>query len=224
VTHQCQYCQRSFVREKSLAVHVCEAKRRRLSQNEPGVRLGFQAYLKFYEITQGPARNKTFDDFADSAYYRAFVKFGQYCVDIRAVNPARFTEWVVRQNKKLDYWCSDSLYTEYLQQHLRTEAVSDALARAIEFSIAWSSTAQSPSHDCLRFGNTNALVYAITAGRISAWVIYNCDSGQQFLSNLTADQVAMVWPYVDADFWQRKFRDYPEDQQWARTVLAQAGW
>lgn len=224
MTYRCQYCKKDFQRESTLAVHVCEPRRRRQEQTERGVQLGFQAYLRFYEITQGSARLKTFDDFADSPYYRAFVKFGRHCVALRAINPARFTEWVVRQNKKLDHWCSDALYTEYLIDYLRTEATQDALARAIEFGIDWSEKSGHPPHDCLRYGNTNAMVYAVTTGRISPWVIYNCESGQKFLSQLDAQQVTMVWPYIDSDFWQKKFQDYPADQQWAQHMLAQAGW
>jgi len=224
VTYQCQYCKKDFQRESSLAVHLCEAKRRRQEQNERGVQLGLQAYLRFYETTQGSAKLKTFDDFAESPYYRAFVKFGRYCVNTRAINPARFIDWVLKQNKKIDHWCRDSIYTEYLIDYLRVEAVGDALARAIEFSIEWGEQKESPPHDCLRYGNTNAMCAAVAAGRISSWVIFNCDSGQKFLSELNAEQVAMIWPYIDADTWQRKFKDYPADQEWAREMLTKAGW
>jgi len=224
VTYQCQYCKKDFQRESSLAVHLCEAKRRRQEQNERGVQLGLQAYLRFYETTQGSAKLKTFDDFAESPYYRAFVKFGRYCVNIRAINPARFIDWVLKQNKKIDHWCRDSIYTEYLLDYLKVEAVSDALARAIEFSIEWGEQKQSPPHDCLRYGNSNAMCAAVAAGRISPWVIFNCDSGQKFLSELNSEQVAMIWPYIDADIWQRKFKDYPADQEWAREMLTKAGW
>jgi len=224
VTYQCQYCKKDFQRESSLAVHLCEAKRRRQEQNERGVQLGLQAYLRFYETTQGSAKLKTFDDFAESPYYRAFVKFGRYCVNIRAINPARFIDWVLKQNKKIDHGCRDSIYTEYLIDYLRVEAVGDALARAIEFSIEWGEQKESPPHDCLRYGNTNAMCAAVAAGRVSPWVIFNCDSGQKFLSELNAEQVAMIWPYIDADIWQRKFKDYPADQEWAREMLTKAGW
>ena len=224
MTYQCQYCKKDFQRESSLAVHLCEAKRRRQEQNERGVQLGLQAYLRFYETTQGSAKLKTFDDFVESPYYRAFVKFGRYCVNIRAINPARFIDWVLKQNKKIDHWCRDSIYTEYLIDYLRVEAVGDALARAIEFSIEWGEQKESPPHDCLRYGNTNAMCAAVAAGRVSPWVIFNCDSGQKFLSELNAEQVAMIWPYIDADTWQRKFKDYPADQEWAREMLTKAGW
>lgn len=222
--YTCQFCKKDFVKETSLTVHSCEPRRRRQERAERGVELGFQAYIKFYEMTQGSAKLKTYDDFCESPYYKAFVKFGRYCVAIRAINPARFMEWVLKQNKKIDHWCRDAVYTEYLTFYLRVENVNDALARAMEFGIDWSEKTGNPPHDCLRYGGANALVYAVTAGRISPWIIFNSESGQQFLSSLNAEQIAMVYPYIDADHWQKRFQDYPADQEYAKEILTQAGW
>ena len=99
--YTCQYCKKDFQRETSLSVHLCEQKQRYQSKDELGVRLGLQAYLRFYEMTQGSAKLKTFDDFATSPYYRAFVKFGRHCIAINAVNTSRFVDWVVEKNKKI---------------------------------------------------------------------------------------------------------------------------
>lgn len=222
--HRCRWCDKVFQRESSLAVHVCEPKRRHQERDETGVQLGLQAYLRFYEITQGSARLKTFDDFAASPYYRAFVKFGRHCQNIRAINTARFMEWVVRQNKKIDHWCRDAVYTEYLEEYLRSENVADALARGMEHAIDWSATNNYPAHDYLRFGNDNAICYAVTTGRISAWILYNCDSGIEFLGRINQEQVNMIWPTIDSDVWQRKFRDYAADAEYARNILREAGW
>ena len=222
--HVCQYCQKSFRRETSLAVHLCEPKRRYQEREEVGVQLGLQSYLRFYETTQGSARLKTFDDFVTSPYYRAFVKFGRYCVAIRAINVPRLIEWLLRHNKKIDHWCRDTVYAEYLQDHLRQEAAIDALARAMEQAITWSEETGNPDRDYLRFGNSNAVCYAITTGRISAWVLYNSDSGTEFLGNLNQEQIIMIWPYIDADFWQRRFRDYRADAEYVREMLTKAGW
>ena len=221
---KCKFCEREFVRENSLSVHICEQKKRHQSRDEPGIRLGFQSYLKFYESTQGPAKVKSYEDFATSPYYKAFAKFGQYCVSIRAINAVRFTEWLLKNNKKLDYWCSDKLYTEYLTEYLRIEAVSDALTRAIEYSITWSEDTSCQANHILRYGNVNKICHAITTGKISPWVLYNCDSGQNFLSNLQGDQVGMIYTYIDAEFWHRKFKDYPTDTAYAREILQKAGW
>jgi hypothetical protein len=203
---------------------MCEPKRRFQGQNEAGVRMGFNAYLRFYEITQGSAKLKTFEDFATSPYYRAFVKFGRYCVDTRAVNPSRFTEWLLKNNKKIDHWARDTVYTEYLVGYLPVENVNDALARAMEYGIAWAEQTGNPAEDCLRYGNTNATVYAVTAGRISGWIVYNCESGQKFLSELDATQIAMIWPYIDSEVWMKKFSDYVADQEYVKEMLNKAGW
>lgn len=224
MTHVCEYCKKEFVRETSIQAHMCEPKRRRQQRDEPGPRLGFQAYIRFYESMAGSARNKTHDTFCESSYYRAFVKFGHYCVNTRVINPDRFMAWLLKNNRKIDHWCSDKVYTEYLVDHLKVEAVDDALTRAIEFGIDWAEKNASPAHDCMRYGNANVLCYAVTAGRISPWVIYNSESGQKFLSELDATQVAMIWPYIDSDAWQKRFQDRPQDQVYAKNILKQAGW
>lgn len=224
MTFKCEYCLKEFVKETSLAAHLCEPKRRALQKDEPGVRLGFQAYVKFYAGVSGSAQPKTYAEFAKSAYYKAFVKFGRYCVDIRAVNPAQFMAWLLKTQKKIDYWCSDKIYTEYLMEYLRQEAVDDALTRAIEYSMDWEEKTQHPARDCLRFGNINATCYAVTSGRISPWVIYNSESGQKFLSSLSPEQVIMIWPYIDSDIWQKRFREHAEDQAYAQQILTRAGW
>jgi hypothetical protein len=224
MTYVCQYCKKDFIKETSLEVHSCEPRRRRMEKDEAGVRLGFMSYLKFYQLTQGSAKLKTHDDFCESAYYRAFVKFGRYCVAICAISPERYTEWLLKNNKKIDHWTKDNIYTEYLIYYLCVENVNDALARAIEFSIDWAEQTGNPAHDCLRYGNSNATVYAITAGRLSPWVLYNCESGQNFLNELDSTQIAMIWSYINSEIWIKKFSDYVADQEYVKEILKKAGW
>lgn len=224
MTFECGYCKKTFAKETSIAVHMCESKRRRLSKDDRGVQLGFQAYIKFYEQSQGSAKLKTFDDFCESAYYKAFAKFGRYCVDAKVINPAQFMTWLLKNNKKIDRWASDQLYTEYLVDYLKVENVNDALARSIEHSISWQERTGHPAHDMLRHGNHNALCYDITCGRISPWVIYNSEAGQKFLSELNSEQLKMIWSYIDTDFWQKKFHDYMADQEYVKDILVKAGW
>ena len=222
--YKCKFCSKEFKRESTLAAHLCEPKRRHNQQNEKGVQIGLNAYLRFYETTQGSAKFKTYEDFAKSPYYAAFVKFGRQCVMINAINVKAYVEWLLKNNKKLDHWYKDSMYDEYLQQYLKAEALSDALQRAIEYSIKWGEERELPPHDFLRYGNSNAVTFAISTGRISPWIVYNCASGQQFLNNMNTEQIQIVWPWIDSDFWQKKFRDYPADQAYAEEILKQAGW
>ena len=221
---ECQYCKKSFAKETTLVVHVCEQKKRFQSQNETGIQLALRAYQKFYEMSQGTGKLKLFDDFARSPYYRAFAKFGQYCVSIRAVNIPRFTEWLLKNNKKIDHWCSDRVYGEFLEQYLKIENPMDALHRSIEHSIRWGHETGNPANDYLRYGNDNTICYAVATGRISAWVLYNSQSGQEFLGRIGSDQISQIWSFIDADFWHQKFRDCQEDTAYVKDILKQAAW
>lgn len=221
---KCEFCDKLFSRENSLVVHMCEQKRRRQERHERGVELGLQAYLRFYETTQGSSRLKSWEDFVTSPYYRAFVKFGRYCINIKAINPPRFMDWLLKHNKKIDKWTSDSIYTEYVIDYLASEQASDALERAVKWAEQWSEKNNASFRDCLRYGNSNVLCHAVVTGRLSPWVIYNCQSGQDFLDALDPKQIEMIWPYIDSDRWQKIFRDYPADQAFVENVMRQTGW
>jgi len=204
---------------------MCESKRRYQQEKEVGVQLGLQAYLRFYEMTQGSAKMKTYTDFAESPYYNAFVKFGRHCVGIRAVNTKTFIEWVIKENKKLDHWCKESIYAEYLATYIRKEAVQDAVERALTEMQEYADETESLAgfHDYFRFGSTNRIIHHISNGRISPWIVFNCDSGIEFLDRLNEEQVAMVMPHIDPEYWQRKFKDYMADTEWIKQILKEAG-
>ena len=70
----------------------------------------------------------------------------------------------------------------------------------------------------------NAIAFAISTGRISPWIVYNCESGQHYLERMNGDQSAIIWNVVDPDFWSKKFHDYMADQEYAKEILKKAGW
>lgn len=221
--YTCQYCGKGYRKESTLAAHLCEPKRRAQQENEAGVKLGMTAYLRFYELTQGSAKLKNYKDFCESPYYNAFVKFGRHCVNIRAINTGKFIDWVIKQNKKLDHWCKDVLYQEYLFEHLRKEATQDALERSLKTMTDWAEDKDSVFNHYFLYASANRIVHDITTGRISSWVVYNCDTGIDMLDKLSTEQIELVFPYIDPDYWKRKFVDYYADTEWVKHILKEAG-
>lgn len=222
--YTCQYCKKQFIRENSLLVHLCEQKKRYQNQHEPAVKIGFQAYQKFYQISQGGRSLKDYDHFSKSSYYRAFVKFGRYAISIKAINVMRFAEWLIVNNKKLDYWCKDSEYNKFLLEYTQKENVADALERAVNLAVKWNESTGNPLEDYLRYGNSNILCHEIANGKISAWVLYNCASGNEFLTRITPDQLKMIWDWIDADVWAPRFKRYPADAEYCKSILKELGW
>ena len=224
-SYKCKYCSKEFRRESTLAAHLCEQKRRWQQEKEVGVQFGLQAYLRFYEMTQGSAKMKSYEDFVTSPYYSAFVKFGRHIVSIRAVNPRAFIDWVIKENKKLDHWGYDAVYLEYLMQYMRREAVQDALERALTEMQNYADEhpeLKGGFSDYFRYGNSNRICYHITNGRISPWIVFNSESGVEFLEGLTDEQIAIILPWIDPEYWQRKFADYLADTEWLKMILKDA--
>ena len=222
---KCKYCERDFRKESTLTAHLCEPKRRWQQETETGVQFGLRAYLQFYETTQGSAQLKSYADFVASPYYNAFVRFGRHLVAIRCINSNSFINWLLKNNKKLDHWTKDKFYEEWLFEYVKKEAVQDALERSLrtmeEYANGDSGLA-SFSH-YFKYGNHNRICHHITTARVSPWVVYNCDSGIEFLESLNEERLAIILPYIDPDYWNRKFKDYVADVEWCKHILKQAG-
>jgi len=218
----CKYCAKSFRQEKTLAAHLCEPKRRWQQEKEVGVQLGLQSYLKFYEMTQGSAKTKSYKEFVESPYYSAFVKFGQYLVQIRAINTAAFTEWIIKANKKLDQWTKEAFYDEYLHEYLRREHPNDALDRTFAEMQKWADDSSKPFNVIFTEGASNKICNMLVNGRISPWILFNCDAGVKFLTTLNNEQVTLIYKWIDPDFWARKFKDHVADTEFIKTVLLEA--
>ena len=223
-SYKCRYCEKEFSKESTLSVHLCEPKRRWQQETETGVQFGLRSYLRFYETTQGSAQLKSYADFVASPYYNAFVKFGRYCVSIGAINFASFVDWLLKNNKKLDYWCKDTFYEEWMLEYLKKEAVQDALERALKEMEDYAGTSDLANFaHYFRYGNSNRICHHIATGRVSPWVVYNCDSGIEFLERLGEEHLAIILPYIDPDHWNLKFKDYMADVEWCKHILKAAG-
>lgn len=224
VKYGCDFCGREFARESTIAKHICEYKQRWLNKDLKGNRIGFQAWLQFYKKNTSAKKQKTYEDFIKSAYYTAFVKFGSYCADINAINISRFTDWLLKNQIKIDTWCSDSVYTKYLIEYIKTEDPLDATARSVEATISLAEVEKISPKDVFRYGNPNRICYAITTGKISPWVLFQSESGVRFLETLNPDHVNMIIDYINPEQWALKFHREPENVRTVKEILTHGGY
>ena len=221
----CEFCKRSFVRERTLLSHMCETKSRWLNKDNVSNRLGFQTWLQFYKKhSMSKTKNKTVEEFIRSPYYIAFVKFGTYCTEAKVINVTFYVEWLLKNQIKLDDWTSDNVYTRFLCEYLRTEDAFDALARSVEYCTTLAEQDQIQPNDVLRYGNTNRICHAITVGKISPWVLYCSTSGIRFLETLNQDQVRIVNEYINPEQWALRFHRDPELKKRIDDTLREAGY
>lgn len=221
--HKCNYCNREFKKESTLAVHMCEPKRRYMQRDDKDVQLGFRAYQLFYRIGTNSKKDKTYDDFAGSTYYSAFVKFGQYCIDVKIDDVPAYTTWLLQNGIKLDKWTSDKNFTAWIKERLKTESVDRAVERTILHMQSWAEKDRNRHWaEYFKNGSTNMIVFDICAGRVSPWVLYSVTEAQNMMDRLNGEQAKMIMDYADPQYWQvRMFRN-KEDVNWVRSIFEKA--
>jgi hypothetical protein len=207
----CQFCKSKFTKESTLATHVCEQKRRFLAKEEKHVVIGHQAFIRFYQLTQNAKSVKTYEEFAKSPYYNAFIKFGSFVSNTNPLYPQKYIDYVVKSGVKLDHWCRDELYETYILHLLHHESAETALERSLKTMQEWADSHNSVWNHYFKYVSTNRAVFDIKDGKISPWVLLNCQTGKDLLNNFNDEQLASVGPIIDPQVWIKKFKTHTFD-------------
>jgi hypothetical protein len=222
-TFICPHCQSKFTKERTLMVHMCEQKRRHLARSDKHVQMGFLTFNRFYKLAQKFDGQKTYEDFSRSQYYNAFVKFGSFVYNVTPLYPEYFIDYVVTSGVKIDHWCQEKLYEEYVLQLIKNESVDVALQRSITHMTEWALTHDSVWNHYFLYVSTNRATFDIRDGKISPWILLNSDTGKKLLSKLSDEQLASIGTTIDPNFWFKKFRTMPDDADFARQIIKESG-
>jgi len=219
---KCVHCNKNFMQEKTLVAHMCEKKRRVLQKNEKRVQAGYMAFNRFWTLAQG-GKTKTYEDFCDTSYYNAFVKFGSFLNNTNALYPDKFVDYVIKSGTKLDKWCSDRLYYSYLYEVLKTEPVEAAVQRTLQTMMEWGDEHNANFAHYFRYVSLNKAVHDIINGNISCWVILNSTDGKTMIQKMTDEQLNIIAPAFDVPYWLRRFKELPADTVLVKEICEEVG-
>lgn len=218
----CEFCKKDFVREKSLINHMCEKKRRWLWKDEKYIRIGFMAFQKFYELSLRSKKPKTYADFMESNYFTAFTKFGRHIENIVAIEPAGFTEFLIKGNVKLDDWINETWYESWTRELAKKEAPMKAVERNILLMEQWGREYDENWVDFFRMVPPSQATTWIRKGRISPWLLYS-GVGQPLFDRMSDEQLGLVKEWINPMFWLPKIRDNQEEVEQIKLILQEAG-
>ena len=216
---KCLHCGKSFMKEKTCFAHICEQKRRAMQENEKRVQAGFLAFNRFFQITQGSKKPKSYEDFCKSNYYNAFVKFGSFINNVNPLYPDKFIDYVMKSGVKIDHWCKDELYDAYLYEMLKQEPVESAVQRSLTTMMEWANEHAAEFAHYFNYVSLNKAVHDIRNGGISCWVLLNCKSGKDMLTKMSDEQLEMISPAFDIKYWLYKFNQNPADVALVKEIL-----
>jgi len=220
--NKCVHCNKSFMQEKTLVAHMCERKRRILQKDEKRVQAGYMAFCRFWELSQNGKR-KSYDDFCDTSYYNAFVKFGSFINNVNPLYPAKFIDFVIKSGVKLDHWCRDDLYDRYLFETLKIEPVESAVQRSIKTMMEWGDEHKAEFNHYFNYVSLNRAVHDIKNGHISCWLILNSKDGKAMIDKMSDEQLNMISLALDVAFWLKKFKEAPVDIALVKEICKEAG-
>lgn len=220
--YSCQYCKKGFMKENTLFVHVCEQKRRALAKTDKAVVLGFDTYNRFYKRTQNAKHDKTYEEFAKSPYYNAFVKFGSFVSNVNPLYPERFIDYVVTSGVKLDHWCRDEIYDTYVIEFVKSEPVEVALERSIKHMMAWGEANNAQWNHYFLYVSLSRASYDIKDGKISPWLVLNSNSGKAMLKKFDDSQLNAITTIMDVPFWLSKFKRLTADTELVKQVVKES--
>jgi hypothetical protein len=221
---RCTFCQYKFTSERRLVNHICEPKRRYLQRDDKAVRLGFTAFQKFYQQSMRRRTAPNYDEFANNRLYSAFVRFGKHIMDLNAINPLAFIDFVLRTQARIDDWTNQSLYNTYVRELTRNEPPLEAIERNFMLMEQWSMDHPGEEwHNFFRHVEPALAVLWLTAGRISPWILFTASSAKDLLNRMSPEQMRWVEQLIDAEFWRRKIERHKDEVEAIRTLLAEHG-
>lgn len=221
--YSCGHCGKGFMQEKTLFIHVCEQKRRHMAQKEKHVVLAFDTFQRFYKLSQPNSKqDKTYEDFCKSPYYNAFIKFGSFVSNVNPLYPEKFIDYVVTSGVKLDHWCRDELYEQYVFNLIKTEAVETALQRTIQTMMSWADAHQSQWNHYFLYVSLSRACYDIKDGKISPWMILNSSNGKAMLQKFSDEQLNHIQTIIDPPYWVSRFKKLPADVELVKQVVKES--
>lgn len=220
---KCKYCGTKFHKESTLSTHMCVKKRRHMDINTAGSRFGFLTFRKFYDLTVNSKKSKTEQEFIDSPYYIDFVKFGNHLALLKPLYIEQFINFVIMNGIKLKDWTKDYVYNTYLEDLVKKEPATAALERSILSMSEWCDTNGTQFSSFFADISANEAAFMISTGKLSPWVLYLATSADSLMSRFSEDHAKMIGNIIEPAIWMKKFKTNPDDVEYVRSLLIEAG-
>jgi uroporphyrinogen-III decarboxylase len=143
-------------------------------------------------------------------------------VNTAPIYPERFIDFVIKSGVKLDHWCRDELYDTYLIDLIKKEPADGAIQRSIKTMMEWADGNSAQWEHYFAYVNLNRAAHDIKEGLISPWLLLNTKSGKEMLQRMNDEQLEIVGPIIDPQFWMRRFKSLPADIELVKDIIKEA--
>ena len=123
---------------------------------------------------------------------------------------------------KLDHWCRDELYEQYVLELIKSEQVETALERSISHMLSWANDNNAQWNHYFLYVSISRACYDIKDGKISPWLILNSASGKAMLQKFNDEQLASIQNIIDPPYWVGRFKRLSADVALVKEVVKES--
>ncbi len=224
--HFCTWCQKAFAKETTLVSHSCEPRRRSEAQYNPDAKLGYASYLLFNEFTapkNSAPKPKSYQEFSGSKHYTEFVRFGSWLIEQQVQEIETYVRWLLKSKSDFKKWSDVLLYNTFLSELLHEETPERGLSRSLQTAQKWCEQNNKTLDMFWNEISPNQAVFWLTQGKISPWMLYNCNSAVKFLERCNSEQLSRIQEIAPVKKWKIRFMRHKQDSELIRQVLTEAG-
>lgn len=201
---------------------MCVKKRRHRDKDHVASRIGLELYRRYYELNTATKNAKTSEEFINSQFYKAFIKFARRLMDLKPVDQARFVDYVFRNGIKDRDWCKDKVYEAYIIDLLGKEPAARGLERSVITMIEWGEKYDVPFNEFLARVSPSEATHLIQMGKISPWVIFLGQNNNDLIDRLSDEQFVILESIMNTKIWMTRFQIKKDDCNWVRERLQEA--
>lgn len=223
MTYKCKYCFKDFVRETTLASHICEPKRRVLAKDDKQNRIAYQSWLLFRRLTIANIKHdKTYEEFVTNKYYTGFMKLSKHIIDLNIEDPEGFVKFIIMNSVPMNKWQTAVVYETYVKDRTKKETVERAVERSLLNMKTWAERTGNFWADYFQKVNTPDAVQDIRMGRISPWCTFATDQGSKLIDRFEPGQIQQLVEYLEPKSWRAKVMRQKKDAEWVQKVFNEA--
>ncbi len=223
MTYKCRYCQKEFVRESTLASHLCENKRRMLAKDEKQNRIAYQSWLLFRKLTMANVKNdKPYEEFISNKFFTGFMKLAKHIIDLSLDDPESFVRFIIMNSVPMHNWQTAVVYETYVKDRTKKETVERAVERSVLNMKAWAEKTGNSWEEYFIKVSTPEAVQDIRMGRISPWCTFATDQGSRLIDRFEPGQIQQLIDYMEPQSWRAKVMRQKQDADWVQHVFNEA--
>ena len=134
-----------------------------------------------------------------------------------------YAEHLIRESIKLTDWTKDAVYDAYLKELIKKEPAQRGIERSIKCMESWAKEKDSTWNNYFREVSPQLAIHHIRGGKISPWLIFLSESGQDLWGGLNQEQISLIKDIADPMFWRRIFLKNTEEVNLVQDIAEASG-